>query len=95
MCWAQDQGSVERTPYIEAYNPDIHVGGHRPVASLRSSRPAGKRGDPWVSLPLSLKREAAAPKSQPSSPVSKTKKEGPLGFKSTPLLRRERRGPPC
>ena len=33
--WARAQGSVVRAPYIGGYNPDTHVGGHRPVASLR------------------------------------------------------------
>ena len=35
VCWARAQGSVGRAPYIGVDNPDTHVVGHRPVASLR------------------------------------------------------------
>ena len=35
VCWAKAQGSVGRAPYIGVYHPWTHVGGHRPVDSLR------------------------------------------------------------
>ena len=39
VCWAKAQGSVGRPPYIGVYKTDIHVGGHRPAASLRPLTP--------------------------------------------------------